>query len=167
MPAIVPPVDEIAIGHQFPGCKQDHQYTGRHAAYRSRYRLVADCPRCNQQSQTEEKPSLLLQIGRNDKSLYGKQNDEQPKHDGYPSIMRCKADIDQALPMDFMITPRKRISDAVDDAARRPTAPRAPAVLDPIAAIARSCAMSEVAAEIEAEQGIRATCPATPMLSDA
>ena len=84
MPAIVPPVDEIAIGHQFPGCKQDHQYTRRHAAYRSRYRLVADCPRCNQQSQTEEKLSPLLQIGRNDKSLYGKQNDEQPKHDGYP-----------------------------------------------------------------------------------
>jgi hypothetical protein len=81
--------------------------------------------------------------------------------------MRCKADIDQALPMDFMITPRKRISDAVDDAARRPTAPRAPAVLDPIAAIAQSCAMSEVAAETAAEQGIRATCPATPMLSDA
>ena len=75
--------------------------------------------------------------------------------------------VDQALPMDFMITPRKRISDAVDDAARRPTAPRAPAVLDPIAAIAQACAMSEVAAEIEAEQGIRATCPATPMLSDA
>jgi hypothetical protein len=68
---------------------------------------------------------------------------------------------------DFMITPRKRISDAVDDAARRPTAPRAPAVLDPIAAIAQSCAMSEVAAETAAEQGIRATCPATPMLSDA
>ena len=83
------------------------------------------------------------------------------------SVMRCKADIDQALPMDFMITPRKRISDAVDDAARRPTAPRAPAVLDPIAAIAQSCAMSEVAAETAAEQGIRATCPATPMLSDA
>src|SRR5712671_3388466 len=65
------------------------------------------------------------------------------------------------------ITPRKRISDAVDDAARRPTAPRAPAVLDPITAIAQSCAMSEVAAETAAEQGIRATCPATPMLSDA
>ena len=75
--------------------------------------------------------------------------------------------VDQALPMDFMITPRKLISDAVDDAARRPTAPRAPAVLDLIAAIAQSCAMSAVAAEIEAEQGIRATCPATPMLSDA
>src|SRR5258706_4710511 len=84
MPAIVPPVDEIAIGHQFPGCKQDHQYTGRHAAYRSRYRLVADCPRCNQQSQTEEKLSPLLQIGRNGKSLHGKQNDQQPKYDGYP-----------------------------------------------------------------------------------
>jgi hypothetical protein len=78
--------------------------------------------------------------------------------------MRCKADIDQALPMDFMITPRKRFSDVVDDAARRPTAPRAP---DPIAVIAQSCAMSEVAAETAAEQGIRATCPATPMLSDA
>jgi hypothetical protein len=33
--------------------------------------------------------------------------------------------------------------------------------------IAQSCAMSEVAAETAAEQGIRATCPATPMLSDA
>ena len=74
------------------------------------------------------------------------------------NTIRCKADIDQALPMDFMITPRKRISDAVDDAARRPTAPRAPTVLDPIAAIAQSCAMSEVAAETAAEQGIRATC---------
>jgi hypothetical protein len=60
------------------------------------------------------------------------------------------------------ITPRKQISDAVDDAARRPKAPHAPAVLGPIAAIAQSCAMSEVAAE----QGIRATCAATPMLSD-
>jgi hypothetical protein len=32
---------------------------------------------------------------------------------------------------------------------------------------AQLCAMSEVAAETAAEQGIRATCPATPMLSDA
>src|SRR5216684_7469179 len=84
MPAIVPPGDEIAIGHEFPGSKQDHQYARHHAAYRGRYRLVADRPRCHQQSQTEETLSPFLQIGRNDKSLYGKQNDAQPEHDGHP-----------------------------------------------------------------------------------
>ena len=26
MPAIVPPGDELAIGHEFPDCEQDHQY---------------------------------------------------------------------------------------------------------------------------------------------
>ncbi len=47
-------------------------------------RLVADRPGCHQQSEAEENLSPFLQVGRNDKSLHGKQNDAQPEHNSDP-----------------------------------------------------------------------------------
>src|SRR5438105_3553538 len=91
MPTIVPPGDEIAIGHQLPGAEQDHQYARHHAVYCGQ-RLVADRPRYCQQGQANETFSPFLQIGRNDKSLYRKQNDGQPEHDGYPGGRLGKAE---------------------------------------------------------------------------